>query len=349
MLRVLRNLRRNIFRGSRLTRYLLYAVGEIVLVVIGILLALQINNWNQRRQKDILFHNSLEQLYNSIKIDTESLAFASEYTRDQIALIDSVLNNPGAFPANITPNVLYYLDEEFDIENHNKETAALVAALEYDPADEGQREIAKELTSYSSFHSSGRKPMKGRLAAFLESENIPNPNSSFGFSSYNNFNQLDTSFYSPANRQTVAELLTSEKLRAILLSLRAQKEILVRVDYYTLYEDGISILKRIKKYDPELRLLYQDVGIVGTAVNGGWERSVPMKLTDAESSIWELEVNLGEGDLKFRTRDSWLTNWGGKSFPSGRTIYFGDNITVVPGRYHVKLNLLENTYEFRKR
>lgn len=157
MLRVLRNLRRSLFRGSRFTRYLLYATGEIILVVIGILIALQINNWNLRRQKDVLFNNSLEQLYNSIKIDTEALYSAIEYTNGQIEIIDRLLKDPEAFPQSITPNVLYYLDEEFDIENHNNETAALVATLEYDPADEGQREIAKELTSYSSFHSSGKK------------------------------------------------------------------------------------------------------------------------------------------------------------------------------------------------
>ena len=33
-------------------RYLKYAIGEIILVVIGILIALQVNNWNEKR-KDI--------------------------------------------------------------------------------------------------------------------------------------------------------------------------------------------------------------------------------------------------------------------------------------------------------
>jgi len=32
-------------------RYLKYAIGEIVLVMIGILLALQVNTWNQKRQQ----------------------------------------------------------------------------------------------------------------------------------------------------------------------------------------------------------------------------------------------------------------------------------------------------------
>ena len=39
-------------------KYLKYAVGEVVLVVIGILIALQINNWNEQRKQ-----NTLEQEY----------------------------------------------------------------------------------------------------------------------------------------------------------------------------------------------------------------------------------------------------------------------------------------------
>ena len=35
---------------NKLSKYLLYAIGEILLVVIGILIALQVNNWNEQRK-----------------------------------------------------------------------------------------------------------------------------------------------------------------------------------------------------------------------------------------------------------------------------------------------------------
>ena len=41
-------------RVEKLSKYLLYAFGEIVLVVIGILMALQINNANEIRKEKIL-------------------------------------------------------------------------------------------------------------------------------------------------------------------------------------------------------------------------------------------------------------------------------------------------------
>ncbi len=49
MINLFRQIRQELVSENRLSRYLLYALGEIVLVVIGILIALQINNWNQEK------------------------------------------------------------------------------------------------------------------------------------------------------------------------------------------------------------------------------------------------------------------------------------------------------------
>jgi hypothetical protein len=51
MVKVFRNFRRGIFTEGKFSNYLVYAVGEIILVVIGILIALAINNSNQNRQR----------------------------------------------------------------------------------------------------------------------------------------------------------------------------------------------------------------------------------------------------------------------------------------------------------
>lgn len=49
MLKLFRRIRQRLIKERSLKSYFLYAIGEILLVMIGILLALQVNNWNQER------------------------------------------------------------------------------------------------------------------------------------------------------------------------------------------------------------------------------------------------------------------------------------------------------------
>lgn len=51
MLKFFRKIRQNLIAKGNVKRYLFYAIGEILLVVIGILLALQINNWNEQKKE----------------------------------------------------------------------------------------------------------------------------------------------------------------------------------------------------------------------------------------------------------------------------------------------------------
>jgi hypothetical protein len=50
MLRFFRQIRQRLLTDNKFSKYLLYAIGEILLVVIGILIALQVDNWNEERK-----------------------------------------------------------------------------------------------------------------------------------------------------------------------------------------------------------------------------------------------------------------------------------------------------------
>jgi hypothetical protein len=63
MIRFFRSIRQNLLAQGRIARYLTYAIGEIVLVVIGILIALQINMWNNERgdrAREVKYLNGLK-------------------------------------------------------------------------------------------------------------------------------------------------------------------------------------------------------------------------------------------------------------------------------------------------
>ncbi len=63
---------------NKLRTYLLYAVGEIALVMIGILLALQVNNWNEERKAEKSKRYSLESVQSELVYNIETLRSAIE-------------------------------------------------------------------------------------------------------------------------------------------------------------------------------------------------------------------------------------------------------------------------------
>ena len=64
---------------NKVTRYLLYAIGEIVLVVIGILIALQINNWNQDRLNRIEERNYYRNIKRQLVEDQQGINGSMDY------------------------------------------------------------------------------------------------------------------------------------------------------------------------------------------------------------------------------------------------------------------------------
>jgi hypothetical protein len=50
MIKFFRKIRQNLIMKNNTVKYFKYAIGEIILVVLGILIALQINNWNESKK-----------------------------------------------------------------------------------------------------------------------------------------------------------------------------------------------------------------------------------------------------------------------------------------------------------
>ena len=71
MLRFFRNIRQKLLKNGNIRKYFWYALGEILLVMIGILLALQVNNWKENRKIIILESKLLSQVSVALKDDID--------------------------------------------------------------------------------------------------------------------------------------------------------------------------------------------------------------------------------------------------------------------------------------
>jgi hypothetical protein len=92
MLKFFRKIRQNLLMENKTRKYLTYAVGEIVLVVIGILIALQINNWNEQRKTNAITHLYYNQLLEDFEKD-------KNYIEETSTVIDSNLVRYEAYEA----------------------------------------------------------------------------------------------------------------------------------------------------------------------------------------------------------------------------------------------------------
>lgn len=88
MIKFFRKIRYNLMEQNKTGKYFKYAIGEIILVMIGILLALQVNNWNEQRKDRIKEQVLLKQLQEDYQANLIQLE-EKMATRDKI-LISSV-------------------------------------------------------------------------------------------------------------------------------------------------------------------------------------------------------------------------------------------------------------------
>ena len=116
MITLFRKIRQSLIESSSTRKYLLYAIGEIALVVLGILIALQINNWNEENKRRQGEKEIVENLI--MNLGRDSMLF-SNYRRNVISrmelqndlfevIVNKNLDVALANPSSIRSGVAYY-------------------------------------------------------------------------------------------------------------------------------------------------------------------------------------------------------------------------------------------------
>lgn len=96
MIKFFRQIRKKLAAHNKVASYLRYAIGEVVLVVVGILIALQINNWNEQSKINKLETKILKELLSNLKLDLKEI-------QDDIGYMDDINK--------ACKNIKYYLEK----------------------------------------------------------------------------------------------------------------------------------------------------------------------------------------------------------------------------------------------
>ena len=151
MIKFFRNIRKSLLMENKTSKYIKYAIGEIFLVLIGILLALQINSWNNKRllkkeELNILKDLKFEFVTNISKLDT----VISEHEKSYKAAVklNELFGNRKAFEKmtdTAFQNLMFKMDQNFT----------------YDP----QKGILKSIISSGQINNLSNKKLKYLLAS----------------------------------------------------------------------------------------------------------------------------------------------------------------------------------------
>lgn len=138
------------FSSERIKKYLLYAIGEIVLVVLGILIALSINNWNQEKQDRIQEQQILKQLLTEYTNNLNQINQKIDIRNEQIQSILKLL----AFrkrPVGMTP-----------VDSFNIHLSRVLTRPTFDP----ELGVTEELTHSGKLYQITNVALRNKVSAF---------------------------------------------------------------------------------------------------------------------------------------------------------------------------------------
>jgi len=109
VIKFFRKIRQNLLSEGKTTKYFKYAFGEIILVVIGILIALSINNWNENRKERAQEQELLMQLQSEFQSNLEQLDQKTGMRNQMISASLKLLHNIDYPETRHTDSIIKYM------------------------------------------------------------------------------------------------------------------------------------------------------------------------------------------------------------------------------------------------
>lgn len=151
MLQYFRRIRRNLLNQGSVRKYLLYAIGEIGLVVIGILLALAIDNAREARQQQQKEQTYLEGLRNDFRTNRQKLVTLLDVNQENYAntkAILTILSEPEIQVAEDSLSQLFYAAMAYDIRYNPNNSLLLEMVNSGSLKDLSNQELRIRLTNW---------------------------------------------------------------------------------------------------------------------------------------------------------------------------------------------------------
>jgi type II secretory pathway pseudopilin PulG len=244
MIKFFRKIRQNLLMENKTGKYLKYAIGEIVLVVIGILLALGINNWNQDRITQNRIESRLTSLTSDIESEIDAMDEIIIRSEGRIAIIYDIMkrnNKPEAIPWYDKSNLEYLLDS---IDNPN-------ASLSISPTFDVNKATFTELLNTGEFYTIVDKALSreiqqyyARIDDLKESEQLNQMGIYLRI--IESKERLGIGVYAEVSMEKLAELAKNDKQFGAELETSIGFDWLQRKNFLELKQRATSLIESMK-------------------------------------------------------------------------------------------------------
>ena len=244
MIKFFKKIRQNLIMENKTSKYLKYAIGEIILVVIGIMIALQINNWNQ----DLLTQNRIESrlvnLISDVENEVEEMDDIKESNLLRIIIIHGILKKNGKLNSIGWPDSIPGQVAIDTIRNPNRILSILQTF-------DGNRPTYNELINSGEFYTIRNESLKRKIQKYYgsidelrDAERWNNQEMSLKVASSKE--RLGIGVFSKVTLDELAEMAKNDKQFGAELETEITLDLWQRQNLEALKQEALSLIEAIK-------------------------------------------------------------------------------------------------------
>ena len=350
MIQIFRKIRQQLVTENNFSTYLIYAVGEIFLVVVGILIALYISNYNQKQNEDKEFTIAIEQIYTHLHSAVELEKWDIEMLEDQLKICQSLKANLDTISDGDLLRDIHFLDwmpgTGFVLQNYDQ----IIAKLNFEAEENSKNSLVFHLNQFFNLmgvalnHDFINFKIK-HFKPILSKYHMPVANGQV-ITNIRTIDQSDNPLLTDFAIQQIGSIRHTEEFRSALASTEERINRLIWALNFRKTETT-AIRQMLLEFDPELKLRYDKLEIVGNAIPENQITS--MHLIDERAGIWMIDATLNDGTFEIYSKYAHYFRWGADRVENSNLRFWGEPIEVQAGNYRISLNLEVMKYNIQEK
>ena len=239
---------------NKFSKYLLYAIGEVILVVIGILIALQINNWNEKRTEAKKAKDYLYEFQKDLASDTIQFNYMIKLISTAIDAESSILQRKTNSIANLNDIAVAIGAQSYqrtinkrsfdNVQNSGKSNLYGYEDL-YERMTYYYTEINRDLNAMTEWDWEDYKKNRNKFDDFVNNGNYEISLNYFE-KQLKELNLDSVAFFNPERQVPIIDFINSISGRNYI-TINLQRHLFTRNDYRSYTKEAAELLDEIEK------------------------------------------------------------------------------------------------------